>query len=451
MGMTGMQHGTSKHPMEIWRAGVAAVQPVCLIPRIVQVRNNLLEVAQSSVALEGLDRIVVVGAGKASAAMAMALEQALGGRLVDERVTGWVNVPDNCVRQLRKICLFAARPHGLNEPTQAAAHGTRKILSIISSLTDKDIVIVLLSGGGSALLTAPRPPLALADKQSAVQYLINAGAPIQEINTVRKHLSCVKGGRLAAASRAGQMIGLIISDVIGDRVEDIASGPTSLDTSRSVDALAVLNHYGAGTPVVPQTVFDVLAGSHGPPSCQQRVENFVIATNRDAVRAAARRAGQLGYRVESLGSDNVGHAAGQGRLIAARCLQIRENLRRTGQPVCLLSGGEPVVNFGAVSRPGKGGRNQHLALAALVELQKRGCGNIQLLSAGTDGEDGPTDVAGANVNEALIRRCHRQGLDPVEYLERFDSYTFFDQIDGLFKTGMTETNVADLRVALIST
>ncbi len=402
----------------------------------------------TSIPLENLGRIVVVGAGKAGAGMAGAVERALGDSLVDERVSGWVNVPESCARQLRKIHLFPARPAAVNEPTEAAAEGTERILSMISELDKKDLLIVLLSGGGSALLTAPRHPVTLSDKRVTTQFLMGAGAPIHEINLVRKQLSRVKGGGLAASSSAGCTVALILSDVIGDRATDIASGPTCPQSGSATDALQLLDYYGAAAPAIPQTVFDALTTERKLPPVRSRVYNHIIGNNRLAVAAAAEMAEQLGYRVESMGSQNTGEAAQEGRSIAIRCTEIAKGFKRSSRPVCILSGGEPVVDFGSVTGPGKGGRNQHLALAALIELGRHGGDNMLILAGGTDGEDGPTDAAGAYVDAHAIALGKRLHLDPEAHLSSFSSYTFFEQIDALFKSGPTHTNVADLRVAL---
>jgi len=437
------------HAVTIWKAGVAAVQPQELIRRGVAVRRNSIDLYGSRIPLAAHSRICVVGEGKAAGSMAQGLEDALGPGPVDERLTGWANVPDQCVRTLRRIRLHAARPAGLNEPTVQAVEGTERILGMLQQLGNEDLAIVLLSGGGSALLCAPRPPATLEDKKTAVRWLMRAGASIQEINLVRRHLSRVKGGGLAAACRAGRLAALIISDVVGDRPEDIASGPTCPDPTTGREALGLLERYGATPPRVPHRVFDMLSSTRPSAPLPAHVENHVIARNRDALEASAAQAVQLGYRVVSLGSGHTGDAERQGRMLAEQCNRIHSDVARSGQPVCLLSGGETVVQFDPGVTAGKGGRNQQLALAALIEFEGSGCGTSILLSGGTDGEDGPTDAAGAFVDRMVMEKCRNQQLDPRTFLRRYDAYTFFERVDGLVRTGLTGTNVADIQVALI--
>jgi hydroxypyruvate reductase len=377
----------------------------------------------------------------------------LGAEFVDRQVVGWINVPADCVRPLRKIVLHAARPAGVNEPTVDGVIGSNKILEIVSGLTASDLCLVLISGGGSALLPAPVPGLTLADKQALTRFLMQSGATIGELNTVRKHLSGIKGGNLARASRAGKTMTLIISDVVSDPLDVIASGPTVTDTSTAADALAVLRKFAVSPPQVPQAVFDVLekAAKSAPVvvPLPPGVENHVIGNNAVAMAAAADKAARRGYRVESLGSDHQGEASQAGRELAERCLAVRRNPAGAA-PVCLLSGGEPVVHLAKTDRPGKGGRNQHLALAALDRLWDEGMTGTLILSGGTDGEDGPTDAAGAYANQEVLSRARDLGLDPKEFLATNNSYRFFERAGGLIKTGPTHTNVMDLRVALIA-
>ena len=390
--------------------------------------------------------------------MAAAVEDILGPDLVDRKVGGRVNVPADCVRVLRKITLHAARPAGVNEPTAEGVLGSQKILEIVSNLGADDLCLVLISGGGSALLPAPASGLTLTDKQTVTRFLMQSGATIGELNTVRKHLSRIKGGKLASACRAGHMLTLIISDVVGDPLDVIASGPTVADTSTSAMALAVLSKFGARPPEVPQAVFEVLERSAQeakdpqiipPVVANQVVENHVIGNNAVALAAAAAKAAGLGYRVQSLGSSNQGEASSEGRDLAERCLALRQEHATESRPTCLLSGGEPVVQLARTDRPRKGGRNQQLVLAALDRLWDDGLTGTAILSGGTDGEDGPTDAAGACADERVLARARELRLDPKSFLEINDAYHFFEQAGGLIKTGPTHTNVMDLRVALI--
>jgi glycerate 2-kinase len=440
----------TRDALAIWQAGVDAVCADQLIGRAMQLSAGELTVCGHRFPVDQIGRIAVVGAGKAGAGMAAAVENILGPVVVDRLVTGWVNVPADCVRPLQKIHLHAARPAGFNEPTAEGVLGAEQILQIVSQLQGTDLCLALFSGGGSALLPAPVKDLTLADKQAVTRFLMHSGATIGELNTVRKHLSRIKGGNLARACRAGHLLSLIISDVVGDPLDVIASGPTVADLSTAAEALVVLRKFGARPPGVPRAVFDVLeraTGDFAPArDLPAGVENHVIGNNAVALAAAARRATELGYVVQSLGSANQGEALAVGRDLAERCVQQRATGPR-GR-LCLLSGGEPIVHLAQTDRPRKGGRNQQLALAALTRLWEDGMPGITVLSGGTDGEDGPTDAAGAVANAAVIAQARALHLDPQEFLAINDAYHFFSQAGGLIKTGPTHTNVMDLRVAL---
>lgn len=438
--------------LSIWTAGVDAVRAPALLKRAVQCAADRLIVCGDAYRWADLGRIVVVGAGKAGAGMAGALEDILGPDIVDQRVTGWVNVPADCVRPLRRIVLHPGRPAGVNEPTLEGFRGTERILELAATLQPEDLCLVLISGGGSALLPAPVEGVSLADKQAVTRFLMTSGATINELNTVRKRLSRIKGGGLARACGSHRLTSLIISDVVGDPLDIIASGPTILDTASPQDALAILERFRALPPQVPASVFEALrlaARTWVPPSpLPPTVRNVVIGNNAVALQAAANRAAELGYRVVSLGSDNQGEASQVGRELAQRCAgELAGSCG--GMPVCLLSGGEPVVHLTPSDRPRKGGRNQQLVLAALLELREEDLSRVAILSGGTDGEDGPTDAAGACLDADVVARANSLRLDPLDFLQRCDAYSFFEPCAGLIKTGPTHTNVMDLRVALI--
>ncbi len=437
----------------IWRAGVDAVDSERLVRQAVELTPDSLRICGLEILLANLGQIVVVGAGKAGAGMAAGFEQAVGSQILDSRVSGWINVPADCVRGLRRIHLHAARPAGWNEPTEAGVAGARAMLQMVARLRSEDVCVVLLSGGGSALLPAPPPRIRLADKQAVTRHLMRSGATIEELNCVRKQLSEIKGGRLARASRAGLLIALIISDVINDPLDVIASGPTVNDTSTPAAALAVLRRYANPPDDVPQSVFDYLAAAAAQPDPHDpfpsAVHNCVIGNNQVAIEAAALRAKDLGYRVRSLGSNNRGEARNVGAELADLCVSIRDAAQPIVAPACVLSGGEPVVHLAKTDLPRQGGRNQEVALAALERLWNGRPDRIAVLSGGTDGEDGPTDAAGAIADADNLAAARRLGLDPFEYLAINNSYAFFEQTGGLLKTGPTHTNVMDLRVALI--
>ncbi len=437
----------------IWQAGVAAVDSSLLVRNAVRCRATTLEVCGEAFDLTSLDRLIVVGAGKAGAGMALGLETALGSRLLDTKVTGWINVPADCVRPLHRIHLHAARPAGLNEPTAAGVFGSERILELVASQREHDLCLVLISGGGSALLPLPLDGIRLADKQAVTRHLSRAGATIHELNAVRKRLSRIKGGGLLRAATAGRMIALIISDVIGDPLDVIASGPTVCDDGTAADAIDVLNRFTTPMPgdPVPAFVRNVLRAQA---ECGQARElpriscrNVIVGNNETALNAALAHAKSLGFEVRSLGAGRGGIARDVGVELAELCLAARrESLDHS---ICFIGGGEPVVKLVPTEQPRAGGRNQELALAATCRLWNEGLDGLAILSGGTDGEDGPTDAAGA-VCDAIVREAAQQrGLDPAAFLAINDSYTFFNQTNGLLQTGPTHTNVMDLQVAVV--
>lgn len=440
--------------LAIWRAGVAAVDSSRLVREFVRTEDHNLWIGQRCFPRESIDRIVVVGAGKAGAGMAQGLEQALGPAWMDEKhLEGWINVPADCVRQLQRIRLHAARPAGHNEPTEAGVEGARQILELVQSLTPDDLCLCLLSGGGSALLPSPIEGVTLADKQAITRHLSGAGANIVELNTVRKQLSGIKGGNLARACKAGALETLIISDVIGDPLDIIASGPTVPDPAGPEQALEVLERFGARVSGASPAVWEVLRRrAEGPPppppGCVTR--EHVIGNNATAVAAAGREARRRGYRVQCEPAQRLEGPAEQ---VGTALIERGEAMRGGGTPyTCLVSGGEPTVDLAPADCRGDGGRNQQLVLAALQRLVESSpqdpCRRLVLLSGGTDGEDGPTDAAGAWIGELLDRRI--DGVwdrgEIADSLARNDAYHFFQQRGGLLKTGPTHTNVCDLRV-----
>ena len=458
----------------IWNAGVAAVDSSLAVERQIISTCDELQIAGVQISLPPSSRIEIIGAGKAGAGMASGVEAALLSTNVADRISGWVNVPADCVRELKQIHLHAARPAGINEPTQEAVDGTAEILRRVQSLSETDVCIMLLSGGASALLCSPITGISLQEKLLVTRALAGAGAPIHELNLVRTQLSQVKGGRLAAACRAGTLITLIISDVIGDPLDVIGSGPTTPSKSRAADALQVLRSRNL-LDKIPPTVIAFLeqqaeheesAATTSQHPRPRTLVNRIVASNSIAIDAASAKATALGYEVESFGSANAGEASDEGRQLMHRLrkkqfqspTQLPQSVIHEPRRICILSGGEPTVNlsFGtdaakvtASGASALGGRNQELVLAAIAEFQDPAdWKNTVMLSAGTDGEDGPTDAAGAIADEQLVRRIAQSELDLRQYLARHDSYHFFDAVDGLLKTGPTHTNVMDLRVGL---
>ncbi len=428
--------------IRIWRAGVDAVLPSRLIQQCVHCESQELSIAGEAFQLTNVPRIVVVGGGKAGVGMATAFETALRNSPWLDKVSGWVNVPDQPgLKDVEsRIHLHPARALGVNEPTEAGVIGTEHILKTVSSLDPDDLCIVLLSGGGSALLPAPIDGITLADKQAVTRGLMRAGATIQELNLVRKRLSRLKGGRLARAATCRRIIVLVISDVIGDPLDVIASGPAFPDSSTDSEAIDILNRFGVGD----SNVIDVLRSPKPQiPEVRAHATHHVIGNNRTAVDAAANEAVALGYIVGSREWDRAGIA----HLLGAELAMKLDHLRNGNHAQCLISGGEPVIEVTA-DRPllGQGGRNQEVALAALECLWTDGLEGMCLVAGGTDGEDGPTPAAGGIADQISHQTAVSLGLDPAQSLIRHDSLTFLEAANGLLTTGLTGTNVMDLRV-----
>ena len=449
--------------LAIWQAGVDAVDSKRLVQDNVRLDGEMLLIGDETIPLAGVRRIVVVGTGKAGAGMAEGVELALGPQLMAEKnLTGWLNVPADCVRPLARITLHAARPAGVNEPTPEGVEGGRRILELVESLDVDDLCLCLISGGGSALLPAPVDGITLADKQAVTKHLSGRGANIEELNTVRKQLSRIKGGGLARACRAGRLTTLIISDVIGDPLDVIASGPTVPDTASAQDALDVLHKFDARAAGVPIAVFDYLqqrtqeSSQHTSNTARCQAMNLVIGNIAVAVDAAGMEAERRGYsHAMTTATTLEGQAEDVGRHLAEMALRMRDE----AGPDCLITGGEPVVQLVPPAQRGLGGRNQQLALAALSHLIRAGNSqdsepanslqNIALLSGGTDGEDGPTDAAGAVIDAAVFAAMHQHSLSPDDFLRRNDAYHFFQPLDALIRTGPTHTNVCDIRVVTV--
>lgn len=457
--------------LDIWRAGVQAVLPSHLIETKIYWEPNRIVVDDTCVIdLGNVRRLVVVGAGKASAAMATALHSNIfrhHSASSSPEIVGWINAPEGTFdRQLPGVRLHAARPAGKNMPTQSAVDGTNQIIKLVSQATSNDVVLCLLSGGGSALLVAPQPGITLADKQAVAHHIAAAGGDIYQLNAVRRCLSRVKGGGLARACRASRLVTLIISDVPGDPLEVIASGPTVVPdqtvkpttiihprNQERREALAVLQELDLlQTPELASVVRWLRSMPHENSETAVRTssENIILGNNADAVDAAGIRAVELGYRYFM---ESARQPEGDVSSVANRVLHAIGMLREHSGVDCWISGGEPTVRLPAIGA-GKGGRNQQLSLSVLRLLvedgwpdRAPGC-ELAFVSGGTDGEDGPTDAAGAGFDATTIRLMQQLGCHPADYLRRADAYNFFSRVGGLMQTGPTGTNVCDLRVAL---
>jgi hydroxypyruvate reductase len=386
--------------------------------------------------------VVMIAAGKAAPAMARAAAALLARALR----AGLIIAPDPAHPAPPLVHMTAEHP----QPGPGSEAAGRHALEMASRLAPGDRLLVLLSGGASSLMAAPAPGLSLQDKRIATGLLLNGGADIHALNTVRKHLSALKGGQLAAACPA-PCLALAISDVVGDDPSVIGSGPTVADPSTFADAGAVLRRVG-GLDAYPRGMVRRIAGGErgeypetpkpGDPRLE-RTRTLVIGGRHDAMCGAADAARAHGYRVVVFEEPVVGEARHAARSHLARVL---EAARTTPPPVCVISSGETTV---AVRGSGRGGRNQEFALA-LVDALERAPFDLQVASVGTDGVDGPTDAAGAIVDATSRGRARRAGLpDPEAFLDRNDAYAFFDAIDDLIRTGPTQTNVGDLQIALV--
>ncbi len=441
-----------EHALEIFRAAVAAADPAGAVRRHVDLEGDTLVVRTPEgpvgVPLPARDtgRVLVIGAGKASAVMARALEELLGDRITG----GLVCVKDGHGVPLDRVEVAEAS-HPV--PDVRGMDAARRVLDLVRGAGETDVILSVLSGGGSALLTLPAEGLDLKDLQEVTDLLLASGATIGEINTLRKHLSQVKGGRLAAAAHPARVVNLVLSDVIGDRLDVIASGPFAPDPTTFADARAVLERYGLWSRV-PAAVRRVLEEGEsgrvpetpkpGDPRLE-RVLQVVVASNRVSLRAAAQQASRMGYRTLVLSSRIQGEAREVARVLAAIAQEIRECGQPLPPPVCVLAGGETTVTLRG---KGRGGRNQELALALALELE--GWEGVVGLSGGTDGTDGPTDAAGGVATPTTAGRARALGLDPREHLERNDSYTLLDATGDLVRTGPTRTNVMDVQVLLVA-
>lgn len=429
------------HALRIWHTAVEAARPRAVVRAALSASPLAQELATAG-------RLLVVGAGKAGIAMSQGVEDALDDDLL-QRTVGIVNVPDlDGNSPLRKIELHGARPVGSNQPTARGVVGAERILELFAAAGPDDVGLCLLSGGGSALLPAPAEGVTLDDKQRVTKLLHACGATINEMNAVRKHLSRIKGGRLAQAFRGRRLFSLVVSDVIGDPLDVIASGPTAPDSSTFQDALGVLVKYQLVEQAPRGVVAYLERGVRGEvpetlKTSPDNVHHLVLANNALSLRQAQSTAEGLGYRVLNLGS----FIEGETQSVAVALAGVaRGLLHDEGPPTCILSGGETTVTLSADH--GKGGRNQEFVLAAGLHLFATEPAHPWLvLSGGTDGEDGPTDAAGACCDAETFQRA--KGLNAADFLRRHDTYHFFDATGDLLRTGLTQTNVMDVRIILV--
>jgi hydroxypyruvate reductase len=428
---------------QIWEAALDAANPATCINKTLHVDKNVLSIGDRKIPIEG--KLIVIGAGKAASRMAQVVEETLGDRITD----GLVVTKYEHGLPLRRIRQVEA---GHPIPDAAGVGALREMRELLRGLRPQDIVLCLISGGGSALWPAPADGITLEQKQEVTSLLLRAGATILELNAVRKHLSAVKGGQLAAWAAPARVATLIMSDVIGDPLDFIASGPTAPDTTSFGDALAIVQKYGVA---VPRAVTERLqAGAQGriPDTPKpgdplfRNVANLIIANNRLLVDAAAAKARGLGFGTVILGTEVQGEARDIAGFFAAVAREIASTGNPQKPPVCVLAAGETTVT---VRGKGLGGRNQEMALAWAIAMASRPLGiPCCFASVATDGSDGPTNAAGGVVDPSTAQRAADLGLSPQRFLSDNDSWNFLKGTGDLIVTGPTQTNLMDLQILL---
>jgi glycerate 2-kinase len=440
----GRRRNLRRDATAIFLAGVDAVEPRRAVKAHLRLRAGVVAADGQRVKLARGGRVWVVGAGKAAAPMASAVEQVFGARVAG----GLVVTKYGHGEPLRKVEL---REAGHPVPDEAGVRASRDLSAMLGAVRAEDLVVCVISGGGSALLPSPADGISLGEKQEVTRLLLGCGATIGELNSVRKHLSALKGGGLARLAQPAALLTLILSDVVGDPLDVIASGPTVPDPTTFAGAREVLSRYGIMSQVPASVRARLDAGVRGelPETPKpgdrvfERAVNVMVGTNALAVAAAARKARRLGYRTMVLSTTVTGETREVAAVHAAVARELAAGGNPLRRPACVLSGGETTVTLRG---KGKGGRNQEFALAAALGIE--GLERVAVLSAGTDGTDGPTDAAGAFADGETMARARAAGLDPIAALNGNDAYPFFRDLGDLLITGPTRTNVMDLRLIL---
>jgi glycerate-2-kinase len=429
----------------IFMEAVKAADPYLGIKKFVELHGN--DICIDGEIYPGLQfkKVVVVGGGKASARMGQAIEEVLGDRISE----GWINTKDGHAVPLKRITVHEC---GHPVPDDRGIYGTRKIIDLLAAADSETLVICLLSGGGSALMPAPVEEISLGEKQDVTRLLLSAGATIDELNTVRKHLSVLKGGGMAGLAAPARLHVLILSDVIGDKLDTIASGPAVFDHSTFQDCIDICSRCGI-LDKLPRSVRDLLfRGAAGKihetakagEGYLSLARNTLIGNNRMSVEAAVKKASDLGFCPMVISTVLEGEAKEVGTVFASIASEIICSGNPLPPPACVIGGGETTVT---VRGHGKGGRNQEMALQVADRIS--GFSGIAFLSGGTDGTDGPTDAAGGMVDSETHRAGNEKGLNIRSYLAENDSYHYLQQVDGLLMTGPTGTNVMDIQILLV--
>ena len=429
---------------------LSAVDPAKLLKDRIRIERERLFIktegnSERFFDLKKVDKIFLVGTGKAAGAMAKAIEE-----IFEDRITrGIITTKYGHQLPLKKTDIIEA---GHPLPDRGGFEGAKKIQRLLQESGPNDLVIFLLSGGASALLPFPADQIDLKEKQEVTQLLLDCGADIQEINTIRKHISRIKGGWLAKWAYPSTVIGLILSDVVGDHLDVIGSGPTVPDPSTFEEAWEILKKYDLINEIAPSIRKHLQSGKEGKieetPKPQEvifeRVHNSLLGSNILALLAAREEAAALGFHVLVLSSSIEGETREAARFHTAIAKEVISSGNPIPRPACILSGGETTVT---IKGKGLGGRNQEFVLAGALEIS--GVEKVVLLSGGTDGTDGPTDATGAVADHTTVQRGKSLGLDPNFYLDNNDAYPFFKTLEDLLMTGPTHTNVMDVRILLI--
>ncbi len=434
----------------IFSKALSAVDPSKILKDRIRIEKDCLwirieENSEKIFDLNTFHKIFLVGTGKASNSMAKAVEEIFGDRMTK----GVVTTKYGHLLSLKKTEIIEA---GHPIPDQKGYEGAKKIHNLLKKTGPKDLVIFILSGGGSALLPFPADGIELKEKQEMTQLLLDCGADIKEINTIRKHISRMKGGWLTRWAYPSTVIGFILSDVVGDQLDVIGSGPTVPDPSSFEEAWEILKKYDLLNEISPSIQKHLLLGKEGKVEetpkpgdvVFERVYNSLIGSNILALRAAEKEASSLGLNTLILSSSIEGETREASRFHTAIAKEVISSGNPIPKPACILSGGETTVT---IKGNGLGGRNQEFALAGALEIS--GIEKVVLLSGGTDGTDGPTDASGAMVDHTTVHRAKSMGLDPKAHLENNDAYPFFQKLGDLLITGPTHTNVMDVRILLV--
>jgi len=435
---------------DVFLKALSAVDPSKILKDRIRIENDRLLIktegnSEKVFDLNGVDRIFLVGTGKASSSMAQAVEE-----IFEDRITkGVITTKYGHLLPLKKTEIIEA---GHPLPDRKGYEGAKKIQRLLKESGPKDLVIFLLSGGGSALLPFPADHIELKEKQEVTQLLLDCGADIKEINTIRKHISRMKGGWLAKWAYPSMVFGFILSDVVGDHLDVIGSGPTVPDPSTFEEAWEILNKYDLLNEIAPSIRKHLQLGKEGKveetPKPQEvvfeRVYNSLLGSNILALLAAKEEATAFGFNTLILSSSIEGETREAARFHTALAKEVISTGNPIPRPACILSGGETTVT---IKGKGLGGRNQEFVLAGALEIN--GVEKVVLLSGGTDGTDGPTDATGAVADHTTVQRAKSMGLDPNFYLDNNDAYPFFQKLGDLLMTGPTHTNVMDVRILLV--